>query len=268
LLDVQGALVVKLGFGAGISFAGFLNGPDAGNVFGYLQMSGHGGLATGGGFGVSAYFSHIPIDKFGYQTLEGLEMGFQGSLGPFGASKFYGLNFPNPYYSGFSLGDQKEYQDHQKLIILFMSVYLEHSKNSKNIGMLTILFLLALWSCSEMPCLDSDVALKSVTVENNGHSWNCGLEVWVADDDDLSIICNFLSSLKEIKPASVRLSHWRLDVYMNDESKKGLIDNLELFHSAYNGFVFRKCGKYYSNDDFANYLIQSLGITKSDSSRW
>ena len=146
-----------------------------------------------------------------------------------------------------------------------MSAFLQHSTIFKITAIFIVLLLSAFWSCSKMPCLDSDVALKSVTVENNGHIWNCGLEVWVADDD-LSIICNFLNSLKEIKPVSVRLSHWRLDIYMNDENKKGLIDNLELFHSAYNGYVFRKCGKYYSNDDFANYLIHSLGITNSDSS--
>lgn len=146
-----------------------------------------------------------------------------------------------------------------------MSGCQQSSKNFNTLIMLRILLFFTTWSCTEIPCLESDLTLNSILVENNGYIWNCGLKVWKAEDSELPQICDLLRLSKEINRVSVRVSHWRLDIYMNDEGKKIIRNNLELFHSENNGYVFRKGDKYFSNDDLAEYLIKSLGITNSDS---
>lgn len=129
-----------------------------------------------------------------------------------------------------------------------------------------IFLALLFCSCSELPCLESQEVLTKVVVENGGWKWNCGLTKWQATEEELSDICQLLHTSAKINWASVRVSHWRLDIYLNDEEEKVYVRSLALFSSTTDGLILRQGDSYYKNDELATYLIQKLQITNFDSS--
>lgn len=132
--------------------------------------------------------------------------------------------------------------------------------------MLNLVLILLLFSCKEIPCLENTESLNEVRVENGGHIWNCGAKFWEADQSDVLRICDLIGGLDEINPKSVRLSNWRLDIYINGEEEKLFAEHLSLYNTKNSGYIFRKNENYYSNNEFAEYLILKIGITNSNSS--
>ena len=120
--------------------------------------------------------------------------------------------------------------------------------------------LLILSSCVSIPCLDTDIELNEVFIQNLGSEWNCGLDTWRANQEEINEICHQMSQLVAISRVNVRARYWRLDVYFNGEQEDRFHNNFKLYSSENDGLVFRKGNRFYKNDALANYFILKLAI--------
>ena len=108
--------------------------------------------------------------------------------------------------------------------------------------------------------------IEMVKVVNSGYKWNCGLSTWnPKEKEDLEFIRKMLKLLSPTEPVSVRINHWRVDLYLNNEKENLFKDNLMLYHTMENKLIFKKNEKFFSNDSLANYLVHKLQIKNSTS---
>jgi hypothetical protein len=128
---------------------------------------------------------------------------------------------------------------------------------------LSLSLLLISVSCKDVPCLNDEIPLTDFVVVNNGHTWNCGMEEWKANQEDLDGICILLNEMVDTKRAYVRTRYWRLDIYFNNTEEDFFRRELKLYNSEYDGLVFRNGDYFYKSDSLARYIIEKVGVQLS-----
>lgn len=129
-----------------------------------------------------------------------------------------------------------------------------------------LLIFTFLCNCQNYPCIENNSAnsLESINIVNGGAKWNCGLNEWSPSSLEIADICDGLSNLEKVTFTNVRISHWRLDIYLNDNENTFPYSGIMLFNPKEGGLVFRTAKGYYKNDKLARYIIEKMNINMTN----